>query len=979
MILNSIRIFKKDCRLLILVIILALFSCNKNAENSALIYDTTDTTDSTEVEKIEDRRVEDKKEDDDKKDIESENKAPKSINEYNTVNFGYYYINDDSVKDPIEWYVLNVDKKNKRAMLMSKYVLDARAIHESYWATNFYFTNLGMYLNNDFIKEAFSEDEKEKILLFYEDNYFFGVYDDIKNYTRVSLPSTDEIIRLLPNVNDRVAYPTNYAASKNYMEINTMDTCKGSVYYWLRNKGLSDKSFQYIYYTGKIDKSGKLQSFNTIGVRPIIWIDMSSFLPEKYEFYMDNAINIDKLECKIKSEEGPDDLNNYKVGDTFYYGYHFDFEKNKKIHQMSWEVVDKDVENDKILVINKYPSYCKPYNDNMQSVNWEKSTLRKWLNDDYYKYCFTDEERDRILETKVYNTFNYKNDKETSDYIYIMSRDELDKYYPTDSAKHAMRDITTISTESIAKYEKKFASDSNITRFDILNAMIWNCNYWVRDVIISGKNALNVNGRGEIDTIGEEMTNERMQVRPCMWLSLQNSKDDIKKIEVVKENIEYNNYLYIDKDATTISFGKYRQDGIYEDINDVTDINWIVIDRDKKKNEATLMSEKILEFLPYQTFYMYYYNKNNWYSSTLRKWLNEAFYNAAFDEEEKSKIVVQDTSIWDYFVDDEGICHEKTVYDSVTLPSHEDLVLLTLLDEELLKARTTKYALIGIDNIFDKSDINNYLKETSYRYWQREHNSDSASGGNETINFVEDNGKDMNRAWSYSFFGVRPVIKVKYCDDYNLMKKNDRVQYLDKLSENAKFKDIIKMGHMNQENLLDNSDIEWVVLNNDKKNRKALLISKKILDYYNFKNDLPKDYDSEELNNLWRIPWDESKIKSWLNDEFLNTILTKSEAQNIVEENGKGKLFILSIDEINNYIPIITLRKSRETRNANVKLDSSSYSEDKYVRWWARDPIVNDPKFEHLYYIDKNGKFDDYTWTTFPANYAIRPAMWVKY
>lgn len=953
-----------------IIIILFLVSCARSETNQSLINDLSESTKNETKMTNELDNLEDVYETNESKNI-------KKIDDYKTVKFGNYYINSSEEKEPVEWLVLNVDEKNNSAMLMSKYVLDAKEVDLSTFTENFYFTSLGMYLSNELLLDIFDEEENKQLITFYEDNYFFGIYDDIDHYTKITLPSTDEMIKLLPNARDRVTYPTNYAIN-NKIEVNTYkEYCTGSASYWLRNKGADSISYQYITYYGYIDKCGARQHFKTLGIRPIIWVDMSVLSDEEFNYYIDNAININKIQCRKKLEE-EQDFNKYNVGDDLYFGHYYDFINNKNEGaKLIWEVVDKDLVNDRILVINKYPAYNVPYNASMQNVNWEKSTLRKWLNEDFYKKCFDDDERNRIIKTKIENTYNYKPDKETEDYIYIMSKDELDKYYQSDSAKHAIRFLTTVSTDSVAKYEKMYATNSEVTRFDIINALIWNCNYWVRDVIMSGKNALNVDGNGKIDTIGVEMTNDRMQVRPCMWLSLQNSKDEINEIELKKENIDYSNYFYIDEDDKKINFGRYRQDGIDEDINDVSDISWIVVKRDEINNEAILMSEKVLEFIPYKSYFLHKYKYVNWESSTLRTWLNGAFYTAAFNDEEKSKIINHNSYIEVYQINDEGEFIRKDIYDKVFIPSAREFDdFLNVLEEDELRPHTTKYAISGISNMTDIQDINKYLIENTYRYWLRNHGGSSEDDMREV--YFADN-RNIDTADMYSSLGVRPMIKVKYFDDINLKEKYEKVNYIDKIDENTKFKDIIKIGNINQENLFDNSPVEWMVLKNDKENKRVLLISKNILDYYKYENDLPNDFKRQDLKELWGKPWEESNVKKWLNDEFINELLSKSEEQHVLNINNNGKLFILSRSEIEEYMPITTLRKCKETKMANLKINNDRYIEDKYVRWWPRDSVYTELDYEYTLYVTPEGDLAEYLYSYYPKNFPIRPAMWVSY
>ena len=79
-----------------------------------------------------------------------------------------------------------------------------------------------------------------------------------------------------------------------------------------------------------------------------------------------------------------------------------------------------------------------------------------------------------------------------------------------------------------------------------------------------------------------------------------------------------------------VIFGKYEQDG--NTSNGKEEIEWLVLDR--RDNKLLVISKYILDVQPYNTDDPY----NTWETSTLRKWLNSDFINAAFTAGEKAMI-----------------------------------------------------------------------------------------------------------------------------------------------------------------------------------------------------------------------------------------------------------------------------------------------------------------------------------------------------
>ena len=80
----------------------------------------------------------------------------------------------------------------------------------------------------------------------------------------------------------------------------------------------------------------------------------------------------------------------------------------------------------------------------------------------------------------------------------------------------------------------------------------------------------------------------------------------------------------------TITFGAYEQDANIK--NGQEPIEWVVLS--KTKSQLFVISKYALDSMPYD----FEYKDVTWETCSLRKWLNENFYNAAFNKEEKALI-----------------------------------------------------------------------------------------------------------------------------------------------------------------------------------------------------------------------------------------------------------------------------------------------------------------------------------------------------
>ena len=84
------------------------------------------------------------------------------------------------------------------------------------------------------------------------------------------------------------------------------------------------------------------------------------------------------------------------------------------------------------------------------------------------------------------------------------------------------------------------------------------------------------------------------------------------------------------KKGDTIKFGSYEQDMVYE--NGREPIEWIVLEKTDK--QMLVISKYSLDKLPYNNSE----GEVTWEKCTLRKWLNESFYDFAFNKQEKKLI-----------------------------------------------------------------------------------------------------------------------------------------------------------------------------------------------------------------------------------------------------------------------------------------------------------------------------------------------------
>ncbi len=198
------------------------------------------------------------------------------------------------------------------------------------------------------------------------------------------------------------------------------------------------------------------------------------------------------------------------------------------------------------------------------------------------------------------------------------------------------------------------------------------------------------------------------------------------------------------------------------------------------------------------------------------------------------------------------------------------------------------------------------------------------------------------------------------------------------LITNAFVGDIIQFGVYEQDANEENGkeEIEWTVI--DTANNRVLVVSSQLLDYKNF-------YEGEIGY------WNESKIRNWLNADFLNESFSTEEQERIPSVNivttvysnpkerfsTEDRIFLMSAEEVEKYFPVGVDRIAIPTDFAKEK-----YNEVKnydYTRWFTRNHndvyggdshiTINTNKW------NSEGAFEEIRFNR-PAY--IRPAMWIQ-
>lgn len=194
------------------------------------------------------------------------------------ITFGHYEQDNDTANgaEGIAWLVLDI--KDGKALLISKYALDAQPYDEEGGDVTWERCTLRTWLNNNFYNTAFSETEKAQIkttTVLADPNPTYTTYAGYDTNDNVFLLSTKEASNYFSSNGKRQCQPTAYAKAQGVVTA-TDSSNYGNCNWWLRTPGKYHFDASYIYIAGFAVDPGYIVSASKIGIRPAIWIDLTT-------------------------------------------------------------------------------------------------------------------------------------------------------------------------------------------------------------------------------------------------------------------------------------------------------------------------------------------------------------------------------------------------------------------------------------------------------------------------------------------------------------------------------------------------------------------------------------------------------------------------------------------------------------------------------------------------------------------------------
>ena len=182
-------------------------------------------------------------------------------------------------KEPIEWLVLAVE--DGKALIISCYALDCRPYNTNTAYITWEDCTLRQWLNESFLKEAFTAEQQAAILTTSVDNSAvqgnpaWKVTGGKDTEDRIFLLSYKEAELYFDGAEARMCAPTEYAKTQGaYTKESSQKDGRACCWWWLRSPGHSGKNAARIGTDG--NRSNDKVSHDNICVRPVLWVNLST-------------------------------------------------------------------------------------------------------------------------------------------------------------------------------------------------------------------------------------------------------------------------------------------------------------------------------------------------------------------------------------------------------------------------------------------------------------------------------------------------------------------------------------------------------------------------------------------------------------------------------------------------------------------------------------------------------------------------------
>jgi len=279
---------------------------------------------------------------------------------------------------------------------------------------------------------------------------------------------------------------------------------------------------------------------------------------------------------------------------------------------IAWRILD--IQGDEALVVSEKVLDRMPYHaqgGEYIPVTWEESSLRQWLNGAFLQSAFDDREREAIAQSELANE-DHPRDRTpggspTSDRVFLLSQREAERFFSGKPDRVAFPSAYAFARDTICGDD---------------GAAFW----WLRSPGMDPDLAVRVTSGGALDR-GDLVTKERIGLRPAMKVRLSVLAGMAAPDAGASGQAPGGEAFVV---GGTVPFGRYEQNGVEQDGPE--EIQWRILRIEGRF--ALLISQHCLDTQPFHPDWA----GASWEDSSLKAWLNGAFLNAAFGEDEQKAL-----------------------------------------------------------------------------------------------------------------------------------------------------------------------------------------------------------------------------------------------------------------------------------------------------------------------------------------------------
>ena len=223
--------------------------------------------------------------------------------------------------------------------------------------------------------------------------------------------------------------------------------------------------------------------------------------------------------CQTPVSDDVKAASQLKAGSIITFGRYPQTESGE-IKPIEWRVLE--VKDNKALLLADKGLDTIPYDLKYAYVTWETSSVRQWLNTDFYNAAFNGSEKSRIAIAVLKNPDNPKNGTsgggDTSDRIFLLSLDEVRWYFNQDGTERISR-IPYAVNGGILKATPYAVKKGTWVSSDELQSSWW----WLRSPGMFQDWASTVLHNGMLDFGGFPNYEKGGTVRPALWVRFETS------------------------------------------------------------------------------------------------------------------------------------------------------------------------------------------------------------------------------------------------------------------------------------------------------------------------------------------------------------------------------------------------------------------------------------------------------------------------